>query len=281
MDSPLRRIDSHQHFWRYDPVEYGWISDAMAHLRRDFLPEHLRPALDAAGIDACVSVQARQSLAETYDLLKMADENRWIAGVVGWAPLAEAGVESTLETMAAHPKLRGVRHVLQDEPANDLMDDPAFNAGVDLLPRFGLVYDLLIYERHLAQAIRFVDRHPGVRIVLDHIAKPRIKDQVLEPWRTQIRELARRDNVFVKLSGMATEAAWKVWTPADFAPYIDTVLDAFGPARIMFGSDWPVMLAAADYPSWHETAASALAPLSGDEQAQLWGRTAAYAYSLR
>ncbi|MEO7143032.1 MAG: amidohydrolase family protein, partial [Bryobacteraceae bacterium] len=199
-----RKIDTHQHFWKYNAEEYPWISANMCKLRRDFLPSNLADELRAAGIDAAVSVQARQTLEETAWLLELADQHEFLAGVVGWAPLIEAGVEAAIERFASHPKLKGVRHVLQDEPDGDYMLRADFNQGIARLRAHALVYDILIFERHLPQTIQFVDRHPHQIFLLDHIAKPRIKDGSLSPWRSRMMELAKRENVWCKLSGMVT-----------------------------------------------------------------------------
>src|SRR5947209_1697753 len=196
-------IDSHHHFWRYDPWEYVWISNTMGILRRDFLPGELQEHIAAAGIDGVVSVQARQTLVETQWLLDLADENDFIRGVVGWVPLTSPSVERDLERFTDRPKLKAVRHVLQDEPDDDYMLRDDFDRGIRALKRFGLRYDLLIFERHLPQAIQLVDRHPDQVFILDHIAKPRIRERVTSPWKENLRELARRTNVYCKLSGIA------------------------------------------------------------------------------
>jgi L-fuconolactonase len=210
----------------------------------------------------------------------MASEHEFLAGVVGWVPLVDARVEDSLDRFSAHPKLKSIRHVLQDEADENYMLRPDFNAGVAKLHRRGLVYDILIYEKHLPQTIEFVDRHPNQVFVLDHIAKPRIKDRLLSPWRERIAELAKRENVWCKISGMATEADWRNWTEADMAPYFDAVLAAFSPARLMFGSDWPVMLVASDYARWHSTVTNAISALSSEEQSKIFGATAAQVYRL-
>ncbi|MFN7924478.1 MAG: amidohydrolase family protein [Bryobacteraceae bacterium] len=274
------RIDSHHHLWKYGIQEYGWIGDDMKAIQRDFLAPELAAALKSGGIDGAVTVQARETLEETRWLLGIAAKAPIIKGVVGWVELVNPKVEADLEKFSADKKLKGVRHVLQAEPANQLMDDPRFNAGVEKLDKHGLVYDVLIFERHLKQAIAFVDRHPRQRFVLDHVAKPKIKEHVLEPWRTLMKDLAKRPNIYCKISGMATEADWKGWTAADMKPYIDTVLEAFGPKRLMFGSDWPVMLVASPYRKWVDTVAAAIGKLSAAEQARIWGETAAEAYRL-
>jgi L-fuconolactonase len=189
-------------------------------------------------------------------------------------------VKRSLEPLAGNPKLKGVRHVIQDEadPRYILRDD--FNAGVRTLREFGLRYDILIFERHLPAAIEFVDRHPNQVFILDHVAKPRIRERVMSPWDRNIRELAKRQNVYCKLSGMVTEADPKRWKPADLKPYIDVALSAFGPKRLMYGSDWPVMLLAAEYVQWHDLVRHAFEKLSAAEQERILGGTAVEAYGL-
>jgi L-fuconolactonase len=273
-------IDSHHHFWRYDPQEYGWISESMSILRRDYLPVDLHPVAHAAGIDGVVSVQARQTVEETRWLLELADQDDFIRGVVGWAPLASDSVRQDLERFAGQPKLKAVRHVLQDEPDDNYVLRDDFNRGIALLKEFGLRYDILIFERHLPQSIEFVDRHPGLTFILDHVAKPRISDGILSPWRENMRELARRPNVHCKLSGMATEADLHSWTPEQIRPYMEVALEAFGPRRLMFGSDWPVSLLAVKYPQWVTLVREFAASLAPAEQERLFGGTAIEAYGL-
>ncbi len=273
-------IDAHHHFWRYTPEEYGWIPDRMAALRRDFLPADLKAEMDECAVEGAVTVQVRQTLEETRWLLELADQTPFVKAVVGWAPLQSPDLERELEPYAGHSKLRGVRHILQDEPANELMEDAAFNAGVSHLRRLGLSYDLLIYERHLPQAIRFVDRHPGVQMILNHVAKPRIAAGELEPWRSNLKELARRCNVTCKISGMITEANWSSWRKDNnLTQYFDIVLEAFGPKRLMFGSDWPVMLVAGSYRDWVRTVEGALSALSATEKDRIWSGTAESTYT--
>ena len=275
------KIDSHHHFWSYSAAEYPWIGDSMAALRRDFLPEHLKAEIAAVGIDGVVSVQARQTVGETEWLLSLADKHDFIKAVVGWVPLAGAGVREVIARFAPNPKLRAVRHVVQDEPDDRFILGADFNRGVAMLKDFGLVYDILIFERQLAASIEFVDRHPQQVFVLDHIAKPRIGENAFEPWCTNIRELARRQNVFCKVSGMVTEVDWKTWNEEQLRPYFDVVLEAFGPKRLMFGTDWPVCLAASGYARWVDVVRKFAAELSADEQDWLWGGTAVQAYGLK
>jgi L-fuconolactonase len=273
------KIDAHHHFWRYSAAQYGWIDDAMSAIRRDFLPSDLEKDFRDVGVDAVVSVQARQTLEETRWLLTMAAQHDFIKGVVGWVPLAEPSLRDELDRFWGDPRLRAVRHVVQAEPDGYLLRED-FNAGVSVLRETGLAYDLLIHERQLPEAIRFVDRHPQQVFVLNHLAKPRVRENRLEPWRRNLKELARRENVYGKVSGLVTEADFHAWTEAQLRPYLETALEAFGPHRLMFGSDWPVCLVACPYRRWHDVVCRFAASLSPAEQASLFGRTAACAYRL-
>ena len=275
------RIDSHHHFWKYNAEEYGWIGEGMERLRRDFLPVDLAEEIAEVEINAVISVQARQTEEETAWLLKLATEHNFIKAVVGWVPLIAPDVEGILEVHAANPKLRAVRHVLQGEADESYMLRPDFNAGISLLQKHNLVYDILIFERQLPQTIEFVDKHPNQPFVLDHIAKPLIAKGELEPWATQIRELAKRENVSCKFSGLVTEADWNQWTPSTLEPYWNTVLEAFGPSRLMFGSDWPVCLVASEYEAWVETVEEYAISISHDEFDALFGNTAARVYGVK
>ena len=275
------RIDAHHHFWNYTTAEYGWIDGDMAALQRDFLPTDLEREIARAGVDGVVSVQARQTLEETAWLLGLAAKHNFIKGVVGWVELANPGVGAALAQFASNPKLRGIRHVVQGEPDDNFILGPDFNRGVAQLAKFGLVYDILIFPKQLQPASQFVDRHPGQVFVLDHIAKPPIKTGGMEPWATQIRELAQRPNVYCKISGMVTEADYQRWTGEQLRTYFEVVLAAFGPRRLMFGSDWPVCLAAGDYARWHQLVAGWISKLSAAEQARILGGTAVEAYGLQ
>jgi L-fuconolactonase len=276
----VETIDAHQHLWRYSAGEYGWIDDAMAALRRDFLPSDLTAAMASAGIDGTIAVQARQSLDETRWLLDSADGTDAIRGVVGWAPIAGAEFPGVMEEFDGRAKLKGLRHVIQDErdPHYILRED--FNSGIRTMVDSGLVYEILIFERHLADAIHFVDQHPRQPFVLDHIAKPLIAAGVLEPWATRMRQLAQRPNVWCKLSGMVNEANWKTWTPQTLKPYLDVVVEAFGPLRLMAGSDWPVSLVATTYAQWFEVLQNYFAGFSQSERAAIFGGTAIEVYGL-
>ena len=273
-------IDTHQHFWKYNADEYGWISKGMEKIRRDFMPADLKKNIDRTDVTVVISVQARQKLEETNWLLSLASENDFISGVVGWFPLADPEIEAILERYSENKNLKGVRHVLQDEPDPYYMLRKDFNRGICLLPRFSLIYEILIYEHHLPQTITFVDKHPNQIFVLDHIAKPLIRENVLSPWKENITELARRENVFCKISGMVTEADHHHWNENQLKPYFEIVLDSFGPSRLMFGSDWPVCLLACGYEQWVEIIYRFIASLSPDEQKQIWEENARNVYNL-
>jgi L-fuconolactonase len=274
------KIDAHHHLWTFSAAEYGWISDQMAVLRHDFLPDDLHKVMAQAGINGSVAVQARQNVEETRWLLELAGQHDFMKGVVGWAPLIDAGVAAELEKFAGNPKLKGIRHVLQDEPDERYMLRDDFNRGISELKRFNLAYDVLIFERHLPQTIQFVDKHPNQVFVVDHLAKPRVRFHAVSPWAENLRELSKRPNVYCKISGLATEADHKKWTEQQLDVYIETVLSAFGPERVMFGSDWPVCLLAISYRRWAELVGDRLAKLSADEQARVWSGTAIEAYRL-
>lgn len=275
------RIDAHHHLWVYRKEEYDWIGPDMERIAHDFSPQDLRDTAGSSGISGSVAVQACPSITETDWLLTQAEASSFIRGVVGWAPIASAEFASDLQRLTTHKKLKGLRHGIQTEPDGQFILRDDFNRGIKALAATGLVYEILIYERHLPATTQFVDRHPNQIFVVDHIAKPRIKDQMLEPWRANITDLARRDNVYCKFSGMVTEADWKHWTVADLMPYAETVLEAFGPHRLMFGSDWPVCLLACDYGKWFATAQHLASQLSANEQDQLFGGVAAKVYSLQ
>jgi L-fuconolactonase len=241
------RIDAHQHFWIYNPTEYGWIADAAAALRRNFLPEDLRPELERGAYHGTVAVQTRQTLDETRWLLELAEKTPFILGVVGWVDLRSPLVRSQLQALARNPKLVGIRHIVQSEADDRFLLQADFLRGVAVLADFDLAYDILIYPRHLAVAAEFVQRFPGQRFVLNHLAKPPVKSGELHSWARGIRELAVSKNLFCKLSGLVTEADWRHWKPEDMKPYLDIAFECFGPDRLMVGSDWPVCTVAASF----------------------------------
>lgn len=273
-------IDAHHHLWRYTLGEYGWIDESMQLLRRDFLPADLTVEMATAGVDGSIVVQARQTLEETKWLLDLADQGSAIRGVVGWAPIAGGEFPGIMEQFDGRAKLKGLRHVVQGEPDENYILREDFNSGIRALAGSGLVYDILIYERHLPQTIEFVDRHPEQIFVLDHIAKPKIATGELEPWATRIHELARRENVSCKISGLVTEATWDTWALETLRPYLDVVVNAFGPARLIAGSDWPVCLVAAGYSQWWELLRAYFADFSESERGRIFGGTAGEVYGL-
>ena len=276
----MRCIDAHHHLWRYSDAEYGWIGDAMRALRRDFLPADLQAEIAAAGVDATVAVQARQTLEETRWLLDLARQHPFIAGVVGWAPIASPEFSRILEELRTESKLKGLRHVLQDERDDTYALHDDFQRGLRLLDSAGMIYDVLIYPHHLPMAVQLVDLHPNQIFVLDHLAKPKIAAGELSPWRENLRELAQRPNVVCKISGMATEADWQSWTVADLEPYLATALECFGPQRLLAGSDWPVSTVATTYQRWWQTLRQWAAPLSISEQKAILGANASRVYHL-
>ena len=279
------RIDSHQHFWNYSAAEYPWISAGMERLACDHLPADLEAVARPVGVVGSVAVQARQSLAETRWLLSLAKKHPFIRGVVGWVDLRSEHVADDLAILADDEKFVGVRHVVQDEPDPRFVLGEAFVRGVRALHRFGLTYDLLIYPHQLPAAIDLVGLLPEQPFVLDHLAKPRIKlppkAGELADWRRGIETLARHDNVCCKLSGLVTEVAWRQWQPADFTPVLDIALAAFGPDRLMFGSDWPVCLLSAEYAEVVGIIDDFISTLTPAEQSLIWADTACRVYRIR
>jgi len=275
-------IDSHHHLWKYSSDEYGWINEQMLPLKSDFLLPELREIAATSSIDGFVSVQARQSLQETTDLLAMADLEPLIRGVVGWVPLAASDVNDTLERLAEQKQLKGVRHVVQDEPDDQFILGEAFNHGVAQLASHGLVYDVLIYSRQLPASIEFVDRHPNLQMILDHIAKPTIKPgQFDDNWEKGIRELAKRENISCKFSGVVTEVQGDSWTIDQIRPYWDIALEAFSADRLMFGSDWPVCLLKTGHNQWLQTVQQLAAELTTAEQTKFFATNAIRDYNLQ
>jgi L-fuconolactonase len=273
-------IDTHQHFWRYDRDEYDWMGPEFGPIQRDYGPPDLAPELAASGVEGTVLVEARGHLDETAKLLSIAERTPFVFGVVGWLPLTEPRVAAHLERLAAVPKLRGIRHWLGPSEDLQFMFGRELRHGIGLLERFGLSFDLMLWPAQLGVVPRLVDQHPKQVFILDHLAKPFIRQQQLEPWRSALIELARRPNVYCKLSGLATEAAWECWTAADLKPYLDVALEAFTPGRLMFGSDWPVCTLATSYQRWIQTVRTWLEALGETEQARILAGTALEVYRL-
>ena len=273
------RVDAHQHFWRYSVEEYDWIDDSMQVLRRDFLPADLAPLLAANGIEVSVAVQARQTEEETAWLLELADSSDIIAGVVGWTDLRATELGDRLTHYARHPKLKGIRHVLQGED-NEFMLQPDFVNGVAALQDHGLRYDILVFEKQLATVRALIDELPSMPLVIDHIAKPDIRNDSYADWAQHMTAIARHDNVWCKVSGMVTEADWSNWNRKTFERYLALVFEAFGEHRIMFGSDWPVCTVAADYERVVDIVANFVARNAPQAEAAVFGGAAVSFYAL-
>ncbi len=273
-------IDSHQHFWKYDPVRYSWINNSMAVLQRDFLPTDLKKVFDKNGVDGCVAVQADQSLEETDFLLKLAKENDFIKGVVGWIDLRDPKVNETLQRYSGQEKLKGFRHVVQDEPDHNFLLRHDFLRGVAHLEAHNLTYDILTFPHQLGAALEFVKRFPNHKFVIDHISKPYIKDGFYDGWALLMKEIAQHENVYCKLSGMVTEANMNSWKAQDITRYMELVMEVFGTDRVMYGSDWPVCLLAGKYGEIKNLVTDFIAPLSENEQKAVMGQNAINFYNL-
>ena len=274
------KIDAHQHFWKYDPDRDAWITDDMKVIQADFLPDDLESVLNKNGIDGCVAVQADQSEEETMFLLQLADQYDFIKGVVGWIDLRSLTIESRLAAFAGYNKLKGFRHIVQAEQDNQFLLGKDFIRGIGLLANYRLTYDILIKPHQLPATIKFVEKFPNQMFVVDHLAKPLIKDKIMGDWKQQMQVLGQFENVSCKISGMVTEADWRNWKNLDFKPYIDHVIDSFGTDRVMFGSDWPVCLVAATYEQVCEVVEKNTAHLSNAEKKSLWGLNAKNFYDL-
>ena len=272
-------IDSHQHFWKYDSVRDSWIDDTMKIIQRDFLPTDLEPILKTNNVDGCIAVQADQSEQETEFLLGLADKNSFIKGVVGWVNLRDTGVENRLEYFSRNTLFKGVRHILQAEKG-DFMLDQAFLNGINKLAPLNLTYDLLIYPHQLKNCETLVSKFPNQKFVLNHLAKPSIKFGEIKTWKTAIKTLAALPNVYCKLSGLTTEADWYNWKTEDFTPYIDVIFEEFGAHRIMYGSDWPVCLLSGNYSKTKEIATTYIKKLSSVEQQQVMGLNTLHFYGI-
>jgi L-fuconolactonase len=242
-------LDSHVHFWKYDKNEYAWIDKSMKLLQKDYLPTELEQTLKRNGVDGCICVQAIASELETRFLAELAGSHKFVKGVVGWADLQSPQVEKHIAELKNYPSIVGIRHIVQSEP-DDFMYDERFRGGISLLSKYGYTFDILIYPHQLQAAVDLVKMFPEQRFIVDHCAKPAIKNKDLEKWRSGITDLALFPNVSCKLSGLTTEAKWKEWSPSEFYPYLDVVFNAFGTNRLLFGSDWPVMLLSGIYVQW-------------------------------
>ncbi len=275
-------IDSHQHFWQHgQPFDYSWQdAEELAPIRRDFMPEDLEPLIRQVGVDRTVFVQTQHDTAENRWALDLADKHDFIAGVVGWVDLASEQCEEQLLEFRQHPKFVGIRHITQDEPDDNFIVRPDVIRGLKVLQKHGVPFDLLFYVRHLRHAATLARELPELPMVIDHLAKPRIKDGALAEWIADFLAAAAFPNVYCKLSGMVTEADWQNWKPADLRPWVDAALEHFGPQRCMFGSDWPVCELAATYDQVYSALVEVLGPLGESESAAIFGTTAAQFYGL-
>jgi len=276
----MPRIDGHQHFWKFDPVRDSWINDDMRVIQRDFYPEDLMPTLHASSFEGCISVQADQSSDENKFLLGLAAGNEFIRGIVGWVDLQARDLHEQLSLYKGSKVIKGFRHILQGEQQRDFMLRPDFMRGISMLQMFGYTYDILIFPDQLQYAKTFIEAFPDQPFVIDHIAKPYIRDKKLTEWKRDIIDISTYENVYCKVSGMVTEAEWFHWKKSDFRPYLDVVLESFGPSRLMFGSDWPVCLVAATYASVVDVVTEYFAALSKSEQDDIFGNTAVKFYNL-
>ncbi|MEO6731814.1 MAG: amidohydrolase family protein [Ferruginibacter sp.] len=274
------RIDAHQHFWQFDPVRDSWINDEMAVIQKDFLPPDLQPILQQNNVDGCVTVQSDQSEKENEFQLANADSFGFIKGIVGWVDLQADDVEDKLAHYSSFKKMKGFRHVLQGENDRALMLKTEFMRGISKLQQFGFTYDVLIFPDQLKYAAELVASFPDQKFVIDHIAKPNIKEQVTGDWIKDMAALGRCENTYCKISGMVTEADWKGWKQEDFTPYIDTVAETFGPDRIMFGSDWPVCLVAGSYEKVLGLVTDYFSSFTENEQEKFFGLNAVEFYNL-
>jgi L-fuconolactonase len=278
----MQKIDAHQHFWQFDPVRDSWITETeMSAIRRDFMPADLKPILDRNGLDGTVLVQSCQNESDNEFMLKLAEENSFIKGVVGWVDLRADDVEDQLKYYRDNfPKLKGFRHVLQGEPDEQYMLRDDFKRGIGLLNKYGFTYDILIYPIHVKHASKLVAKFPDQKFVVDHLAKPYIKRGEIEPWKRDMEELAQYQNVSCKVSGFLTEADWYNWRTDDFSPYLDGAFNAFGTNRVMYGSDWPVCVLAGGYNRALEVIQLYLSKFRPEEQELFFGGNAVKFYNL-
>jgi L-fuconolactonase len=273
------RVDSHVHFWQYDKKEYDWISDEMEVLKQDYLPRTLASTLQRNGIDGCIAVQARQSELETHWLVELAKTNDIIKGVVGWIDLRSDDLGKRLEYFSQYHSIKGYRHVVQGEP-DDFLLRKEFQKGVQALQPYGYTYDILIYHNQLKPATEFASRFPDQKFVIDHCAKPDIFNKKIDEWKQSMQEIAKHPLMYCKLSGLFTEARWKKWSPADFYPYLDVVFEAFGPDRLLFGSDWPVMLLSGMYVQWKSLLEKYMENFEEEDKEKIFGGNAMAFYGL-
>jgi len=272
-------IDAHVHFWKYNPIKDAWITDEMGLLQRNFFPQDLQPVLHENGVTGIIAVQADQSENETDFLLQLANKNPFIKGIVGWVDLQNKNVEDKLLYWSEYPVVKGFRHIVQAE-SDGFLRKEAFVNGIKLLKSFDFTYDILIYPNQLKEAIQFVNKYPNQKFILDHCAKPCIRDQKINEWKIEIKEIAKNENVYCKVSGLVTEAKWNEWKTEDLYPYLDVVFESFGTDRILFGSDWPVMLLSSTYNKWKNLLEKYMLQFSDEEKQKVFDTNAIKFYNL-
>jgi L-fuconolactonase len=273
-------IDSHQHFWRYNARNHAWINDEMKTIRRDFMPEDLKPIYDANHIDGCVAVQVDQNEEENEFLLGLSGQHSFIKGVIGWVDFRAVNISERLSFYSSIKIIKGFRHIVQGEPDKRFLMGEFFCRGISGLRQYNFTYDILVYTHQLDQVQEFISRFPNQPFIIDHLAKPAIKEKSIDDWKKRMKAISRNENVYCKLSGMVTEADWRKWTYNDLEPYMDTVLGAFGPKRLVYGSDWPVCLVAASYERQFRAVKQFISRLSAPEQAAILGENAVRFYHL-
>ena len=276
----MPKIDAHQHFWKYDPVRYKWITNEMGILQKDFLPEDLQPILEQNKFDGCIAVQSDSSETETTFLLDLANKNDFIKGVVGWVDFLLENFEDHLHYFKQFKKLKGFRYILQDHKNRELMLTPEFTRGIKALQQFNYTYDILIFPDQLQYIKEFISMFSEQKFVIDHIAKPEIKNNKIEDWKKNILAIAKNKNVYCKISGLVTEADWKNWKAKELIPYLDVTVNAFGPDRIIFGSDWPVCLVAASYNEVLDIVINYFSTFAEEDQQKFFGSNAINFYNL-
>ena len=274
------RLDAHQHFWVFDPVRDSWIDESMSDIQKDFLPRDLAPILQEHHIDGCVAVQADQTEQQNTFLIEQAEQHTFIKGIVGWIDLRANNVEENLAYYAIQPLIKGFRHVLQGESQRDLMLTPAFRNGISKMEKYGFTYDILILTDQISYSETLVKSFPNQKFVIDHLAKPLIKDREISDWKKNIQAIARYENISCKISGMVTEADWKNWKVEDFTPYLDVVFEAFGTKRLLYGSDWPVCNVAGGYCKALDVLVNYTEKLTQTEQQDLFGDNAVRFYNI-
>ena len=272
-------IDTHVHFWHYDKKRDAWITDKMKTLQEDYLPQTISGTFRRNGIDGCIAVQADQSELETLFLKELSVTHEIIKGVIGWVDLQSEKLEERLHYFSQFNIIKGWRHIVQGE-ADDFLIRPAFQRGISLLQAFNYTYDILIYPRQLKSTLEFVSKFPDQKMVIDHCAKPEVAAKKIDDWATLLSEIARHPNVYCKLSGLFTEAKWKEWSPAEFYPYLDVVFKAFGTDRLLFGSDWPVILLSGIYVQWKSLLEKYMEHFAEEEKEKIFGSNAVKFYNL-